>query len=220
MKDTRKKMAELLELRNKEQADFKKALKADAEAVVVLNRAIVALTGFYKKNGISMTLIQRGSPDKAPELAWESQGDAYKGHNEENHGIVQILAMLVEDYTLEMRKGRTDDAKAQDEFEADRQAMNDMFRTQKESYVGAEQELAEVEAAQQEAKGTFDQAKSDASDQDKLKKTLGTDCGWIKKKFGDRRKQRATELDGLAEAKNLLAAAQRGSFDELMLIER
>jgi len=201
-------------------------LKFDQEAVNILNKAIVALTAFYKKNGISMTLVQQKpreysvNPDKAPELAWEHQGDEYEGRKEENHGIIQILAMLVEDYTHEMKTGRADDAKAQEEFEAGRLAMNDLLHTQKESYVGAEQELAEVEARLQEARGTFDQKTYELSEQDKMKKTLGADCRWIEKMFGERRKKREAELDGLAEAKNLLAAAQGGNFDELMLIER
>jgi len=213
-------------LRNKEEADFKKALKFDQEAVNILNKAIVALTAFYKKNGISMTLVQQKpreysvDPDKAPELAWERQGDEYEGRKEENHGIIQILAMLVEDYTHEMKTGRANDAQAQNEFEADRQAMNDVLHAQKESYVEAEQKLAEVGAKLQEAKSTFDQTKSELSDQEKMKKTLGADCGWIKKTFGERRKKRNAELDGLAEAKNLLTATQGGNFDELMLIER
>merc|ERR1712008_154522 len=130
------------------------------------------------------------------------------------------LAMLVEDYTHEMKTGRADNAKAQEEFEADRQAMNDMLHAQEESYVSAEQELAEVEAKLQEAKSSFDQKASELSDQEKMKKTLGSDCGWIEKKFGERRKKREAELEGLVEAKNLLAAAQGGNFDELMLIER
>merc|ERR1719410_593986 len=104
-----------------------------------------------------MTLVQQKprehliDPDRAPELAWERQGDEYEGRKEENHGIIQILAMLVQDYTHEIKTGRADDAKAQREFEADRQAMNDMLHKQKESYVGAEQELAEVGARWQDA---------------------------------------------------------------------
>jgi len=226
IEETKTNMKEALDLRNKEQADFVNALKADKEAVDVLNQAVVALSAFYKKFGIPMTLLQQQplhyslDRDKAPELAWERQGDDYTGRKELNTGIVQILSMVAEDYTNEMKTGRADDAKAQELFEREHQAMINTLHAQKESYVGAEQELAEMEEMLHETKGTFDQKGSELSDQAELKKTLSADCGWIKKMFGERRKKREVELDGLVEAKNLLAAAQGGSFDELMLMER
>jgi len=225
MKDTKTEIKERLELRNKEVAEFRKALKADSEAVDTLNKVIVALTAFYKKNGIPMTLVQKPpeytiDQDKAPELGWDGEGDEYTGKKEETHGIIQILAMLADDYKHEMKVGRANDAKAQEEFEADREAMNEALHAQKESYVGAEQELAEIEAKLQEAQATFDQKGSYLSDEAKMRKTLDADCGWVKTKFAERRKKRKAELDGLAEAKNILAAAQGGNYDELMLMER
>merc|ERR1740138_1768573 len=39
-------------LRNKEHADFAQALKDDTDAIALIQRAIVALTKFYKNNGI------------------------------------------------------------------------------------------------------------------------------------------------------------------------
>jgi len=226
IEETQKNIKDRLDLRNKEQADFENTLKSDKEAIDVLNQAIVALTAFYKKHGIPMTLVQQKppeysiDPDKAPELAWEGKGDAYTGHKEENHGIVQILSMLVGDYTHEMKTGRADNTKEQELYEGELQAMTNMLHSQKESYVGAAQELAEMEEMLHEAKGAFDQKGSELSDQAKLKKELSADCSWIKKTFRERREKRKAELDGLAEAKNVLAAAQGGSFDELMLMER
>jgi len=226
IEETQKNIKDRLDLRNKEQADFENTLKSDKEAIDVLNQAIVALTAFYKKHGIPMTLVQQKppeysiDPDKAPELAWEGKGDAYTGHKEENHGIVQILSMLVEDYTHEMKTGRADNTKEQELYEGELQSMTNMLHSQKESYVGAAQELAEMEEMLHEAKGAFDQKGSELSDQAKLKKELSADCSWIKKTFRERREKRKAELDGLAEAKNVLAAAQGGSFDELMLVER
>jgi len=222
MQETKNNMKELLDSRNKEQAAFANALKADAEAVDVLNQAIVSLTAFYKKFKIPMTLVQEQplqyslDPDKAPELAWQGQ-DRYTGRKALNRGIVSILSMLVEDYTNEMKISRSGDAKAQEGFEAERQVMNNMLHTQKESYVDAQQELAEMEEMLHEAKSTFDQLGSELSDQAELKKTLHGDCFWFQRNFQYRRKMRKAELDGLADAKNLLAGAVTGNFDELLL---
>merc|ERR1719247_3088163 len=61
---TKKAMEELLNMRNKEEADFQQALKDDAAAVELLGQAIEALSKFYTDNKI--TLLQKR---KAPEYS-------------------------------------------------------------------------------------------------------------------------------------------------------
>merc|ERR1719161_1323536 len=65
-------MNEMLAARNKESADFKKALKDDVDAVALLEQAIAAITKFYTDNKIPLELVQREpeytvDEDKAPE---------------------------------------------------------------------------------------------------------------------------------------------------------
>merc|ERR1719261_2458307 len=83
-------MADLLKFRNKEEADFKQALKDDMDAADLLRQAIAALSSFYKRNKMDVPqLIQKGpeyaqDPDKAPEASFS--GD-YGGRKSESGGI-------------------------------------------------------------------------------------------------------------------------------------
>merc|ERR1719217_1650175 len=92
-------MKELLDFRNKEEADFRQALKDDADAAALLKKAIVALSEFYTRNKMPVpSLIQKApeyteDPDKAPAADF-SASDSRKS---ESGGIIAILEMLVED---------------------------------------------------------------------------------------------------------------------------
>merc|ERR1712187_1100046 len=74
MAQTKSDMEDLLVMRNDEDAAFKKALKDDADAVKLIEEAIVSLSEFYKNNKIPLELVQKKSDpeytvdeDKAPE---------------------------------------------------------------------------------------------------------------------------------------------------------
>merc|ERR1740123_1990103 len=210
MEDTKKKMKERLKLRNDEQEDFEEALKVDQEAIDSLNQAITALMKFYKKNKIPLNLAQEepkctNDPDKAPELEWAQGGDSYGGRKEESTGIIAILSMIVEDYQNEMKTGRQEDAEAQEDYEKDRAAMEEVLHAAKESHSTKSNELAETQDAIRDAKGFLEQKEDEMDDEEGMKKTLTKDCNWLKTHFDSRRKKREAELDGLAEAKNILA---------------
>merc|ERR1740123_1940787 len=170
MEDTKKKMKERLKLRNDEREDFEEALKVDQEAIDSLNQAITALMKFYKKNKIPLNLAQEepkytNDPDKAPELEWAQGGDSYGGRKEESTGIIAILSMIVEDYQNEMKTGRQEDAEAQEEYEKDRAAMEEVLHALKESHANKIGELG---------------------DEADMKKTLTGDCDWIRTHFKSR----------------------------------
>merc|ERR1719198_166424 len=115
-------MDELLEMRNKEEADHKQALKDDAEAVRLLTEAIAALSKFYKDNQ-APALLQKApeyanDPNKAPETSFDDGN--YGGAKSQTGGVVAILEMLKDDMMKEMKTGRADDAAAQAAFEKDR----------------------------------------------------------------------------------------------------
>jgi len=216
MDDTKKKMAERLKLRNGEREDFEEALKVDQEAIDSLNQAIIALTKFYKKNKIPLNLAQKEpkytiDPDKAPEMEWAGQ-DSYGGRKEESTGIIAILSMTVEDYQKEMKTGRQQDAEAEEDYEKDRAAMEEVLNALKESHSNKVSELAETQNSLGDAKSFLDQKEGEMDDEKGMKKTLTKDCNWLRTHFKSRRSKRKAELDGLAEAKNILAGGGDSSL--------
>merc|ERR1719261_1460887 len=75
-------MADLLKFRNKEEADFKQALKDDMDAADLLKQAIAALSSFYKRNKMDVPqLIQ-----KAPEYAKDQDKAPDAGFADGNYG--------------------------------------------------------------------------------------------------------------------------------------
>merc|ERR1719277_1046753 len=141
----------MLQMRNEERATFEQALKDDNDAVALLDQAIIYLSQFYKRNGISLSLLSKAAqpeytvdPDQAPETIWE--GGNYGGMKSHSSGIIAIISMVKEDLEKEMKTGRADDAAAQKDYEKDRAAMKEMLDAQTASKMATEKELAELQA--------------------------------------------------------------------------
>jgi len=218
---TKKDMGELLDMRNKEVADFRQALKDDSDAVDLLSQAIVALEDFYKRNKMEVPqLIQKQAPeyhedpDKAPETSWK--GGDYGGRKSETGGIIAILEMLREDVQKEMKEGRADDAAAQEKYLKQNAALQETLDAQEETKANTEKELADLEQKMGQYEDYKDSKEEDKDAEEDTKKALHTDCEWVKTHFESRREKRKTEEQGLVDAKAFLAGVEAGK-DELPL---
>jgi len=207
-------MEELLEMRNKGSGDFVKALKSDTDAIALIEQAIISLSGFYKRNKISLELAQKKeeptyteNPDKAPETTF-SEGSSRKG---ESSGIVAILSMIKEDMEMEIKTGRSEDASAQREYLQQKASMKKALEAQQTTKAATETELAELQttiAGQEESKG---QHETDLGGQNELKEAINVDCSWVETHFQPRMDKRKTEIAGLEDAKNYLAGVEAGT---------
>jgi len=218
IKTTKEEMAQRLEMRNEERAEFKAALKDDADAVTLLGEAIVALSEFYKSNKIPLELAQQEpeytvDKDKAPETTWD--GDNYGGRKSESTGIIAILSMLREDLEKEMKTGRDEDAAGQKKYEEDRNSMQGTLDAQLTSKTQTEKDLAEHQAKMADTQEFMDQKGGDLAAAKDMQATLEHDCAWVETHFETRREKRKTEIDGLAEAKNILAGADSSDDDTI-----
>eukprot|EP00747_Dinoflagellata_sp_TGD_P155703 gnl/TRDRNA2_/TRDRNA2_177604_c2_seq29.p1 gnl/TRDRNA2_/TRDRNA2_177604_c2~~gnl/TRDRNA2_/TRDRNA2_177604_c2_seq29.p1 ORF type:complete len:611 (+),score=235.44 gnl/TRDRNA2_/TRDRNA2_177604_c2_seq29:269-1834(+) len=211
MEETKKEMKEILDQRNEEEDQFKKALKEDMEAAEVIGKAITALSAFYKKNKIPLELVQKKKApeysvdeDKAPETGFSGAGK----RSSESTGLVAILSMLKEDVEKEIKVAREEDAEAQKEYEADRGDLKATLDATTASKVQTETELANLQA-KIASYDEFKQQKGNELDaQKQLEKTLFEDCDWVKQHFDSRAEKRKAEIDGLMDAKNVLAGAE------------
>jgi hypothetical protein len=215
---TKSDMEQLLDMRNKESKAHVKALKDDADAVALIEKAIVSLSQYYKNNKIPLDLMQKKAPeytvdeDKAPETSF-SGGGARKG---ESGGIVAILEMVKEDTENEMKVSRSDDADSEAGYEKNRAALQDTFDAQEASKIQAEKELADTEGKIADTEEFKSGKGADLGEEQKLKASIEKDCAWVKSHFETRRDKRKAEIEGLVEAKNFLAGVEAGDDDELM----
>jgi len=225
--DTKDDMTELLEMRNDAVAEFKQAMKDDALAIGLLEKAIEALSGFYERNKISMSgFVQKADPeysvdkDAAPTLSYEgtrtdggfSGGAAYGGRKGETGGIVAIITMLKEDLEKEISQGKKDNAAAEEQYEGQKATLKKGLDAQTASKISNEKELAALEGKMRDVDEYKGQKGADAAAEQQMANTLATDCDWVKTHFEARREKRKAEQDGLEEAKNFLA----GGFEMTM----
>jgi len=206
-------MADLLKFRNGEEADFKQALKDDTDALGLLRKAISALSSFYKRNKMDVPqLIQKPEyakdEDKAPDAGFADSN--YGGRKSESGGILAILAMLAEDTEKELKECRADNDDAQAKYLKQNGAMHDTLDAQEESKANAETELADLEEKISSYEKFQGEKEADQDAENDNKRSVATDCDWVKGHFEDRRTKRKTEIQGLVDAKSFLATGGSG----------
>jgi len=207
-------MAEILSMRNKESAAFIQSLADDTDAIGLLNKAIVALNAFYKRNKIPLELVQQPGdytvdPDKAPETNWKGAG--YEGRTSESGGVIAILHMLAEDLAIEMGQARTEDASAQKEYLTQRDAMQTAVNTAEATKSATATELADTNMNIQEAEEFKAREGKDLAGETDKQAALSTDCAWVETHFESRRQKRKVEMAGLVDAKDYLAGVEAGT---------
>lgn len=210
---TKEDMEDAKELRIKEVEEFRQAVKDDTQAIGLLEKAIAALSRFYNKNGgKAASLAQTAAEpeydaDKAPETSWKG---SYGGKKGESKGVVAILGMIKEDLHKEIKTAREDDGEAQVMYEKGRAAMKETLDKQTASKVAVEKDIAGMEFRISDLEEFVSAKGDDLDSESQLKKSLETDCGWIKTHFESRRTKRKAEMDGLSEAKSYLAGVDAG----------
>merc|ERR1719269_55489 len=211
MSDLNTTMADALALRNQQNTDFKAAIKADSDSVVLLTKAIEALSKFYEKNSFVQSKKQpeyTESEDVAPEASFSGS----TSRSSENTGIVSLLDMIKEDMENEMKVARKEEAEAEAEYRK-------MLKESQESMAAMEQKcvdlMSQVAAITKENKDTqavHDDKHASKLATDKYLNDIKEECDWIDSKFDTRKAQRKDEIAGLESAKGQLAGMKTASL--------
>merc|ERR1719473_101822 len=217
---TNETMAELLAARNKENEEFKQALKDDTDAVALIQQAIEALTAFYTNNKLPLAFSQEDpkytvDEDKAPDTF---EGD-YGGRKSESTGIIAILSMLKEDLEKEIKTGREEEAEAQAEYEKQRAALQETMNKLLETRTALEDEKADIDSKIADAKGEVENKESLKDDKEGELDAMKPNCDWVLSTFDSRREKRKAEIQGLIEAKGMLAGATPGEGDSMEFVQ-
>merc|ERR1719316_1382092 len=202
MEDLQKAMDEALENRNKEHEAFKQAMQDDADAVMLIGKAIEALNSFYAPK-----LLQQPEYTTNPDTAPEAKFSSNEGRKSEGGGVIAILSMIKEDIEKEMKTTRADEAedlaaykKLYKESAASMKALEEKKVTLGQDIAGKMKEISEIEAVL----GDKDASKKATDD---LLESLKPNCDWISRTFDTRMEKRKAEMEGLANAKSVLAGA-------------
>jgi len=209
IKENEDDMAESEAERKEERSKHLVALKHDKEALALLEDAIVSIKAFYKDNKIAV--LQQNAkatsePDKtAPELGFDSK--SYEGGKDSTKGLIAMMDMVREDMVNEIKQGKADDKENQELFEKERQTITELLDKQKKNELASVKALAEKEGETSDKEDFKADTEASLEDANKEKESLSKDCAWVKTNFASRREKRKTEIEGLVEAKGLLAGA-------------
>merc|ERR1719313_2641703 len=177
----------------KERAENKKAeLEAEVEAP----------DGFYNK-----ALLQQPEYKANEDTAPETFSGDYEGRKSEGGGVIAILSMIKEDIENEMKHARKDEAEdmaAYEKLRAESQASLTALEEKKVSLnqdiAGKMRDIAGVEAV-------LEDKENSKTATDDLLKSLKPNCDWIARTFDMRMEKRKAEMEGLTNAKGVLAGA-------------
>jgi len=222
--NTNSALDEALDQRNEENDEFKKALKDDVDAVALIEMAIGALTKFYTDNKLPVALVQKEpeyteDPDKAPDASF---GDGSK-RKSETGGIIAILSMLKEDLEKEIATARAAEAKDQADYESERSDLTDTLNAQESTKNTLEGEKADLSMKISDTTTEIENHEEMKGNTLDARDALKPSCQWVADHFESRRKNRKAEIDGLQEAKAILAGAeflQLSSTDSAQFLHR
>jgi len=189
---------------------FEQAKADDTAAIALLQQASKALESYSKNNALLQKAPEfKRSKDDAPEAKF-SKKDSRK---QANNGILAILAQITENLQREIAEGAEQEANDQAEYEKQRADDRQTHQTLKDTRSDLQAEVAETKADI----GALEQDKTNTEGQrdtvvDVLKE-IKPGCDWIRQNFDNRRFLRKQEVEGLMDAKAVLAGADlSGSF--------
>merc|ERR1719379_2874154 len=204
-------MANATDVRNSDNRIFKAAIKADTDSVMLVTKAIEALSKFYslRQDHVKITKDAKQpeyttSEDTPP----ETFEGTYGGRGSENKGIVGILAMIKEDLQKDIAKAHEEEAEGVAEY-------RQMVAESRETIAALDKKINAMKAQIADTELEIEEDSTEWKEKDQQKKAtdayiaeIKPNCDWIKDNFKPRAEARKTEMDGLETAKGQLAGMQ------------
>jgi DNA repair exonuclease SbcCD ATPase subunit len=236
MEKTKETMDEMTKKRKEETDDFKKVVKADEDAIALLDEASAELAKYYDANKLLQlesfaasrdNFLKLSEPNQVngtvklaaakpkPETNWDAEGGSRKGEAGAARGVLEILAMLKEDLQKEIKSARQDEVDAQVEYEKVLLDLERGYRASKKSKLKAESELSDLKVEKADTTEYKEAKEKELEDEEKLAKAIAANCDWVKTHFDKRHEAREAEIAGLQDAKDFLAGVGTDSDLEL-----
>merc|ERR1719223_1723743 len=201
-------------MRGDEHTEWEAADRDDGAAAELVTRGKDVLAGFYEENNLNllqknkMDPVVAGEAPPPPPAPWEAP---YGGKTGESQGIVAILEMIHEDILKDQTKGKADEDKAEETFQA--------FKK------NSEQQISTLEGANTDLEETKGQKEDDISTAKEQRGAKHDELNAVIAKINDATpscvyntinypvplENRQVEIDGLIKAKAIL---QGGEFPE------
>merc|ERR1719486_1080593 len=159
--------------------------------------------------GAAQAFTQEGEPvfevseDQAPDATFTSSGKS----SGESKGIVSIMTMIKEDLDAEISNGVKNEEETQAKFEEQMGEANKLLDDLKAKKTNLEQAISDTNTEIDEAEVLKEDLQGLLTEEKDYLASIKPDCDWILNSFSERREKRAAELEGLLQAKGMLAGA-------------
>jgi len=205
IKSLDKSVLESTEQRKSEHEDFTSSQASNSAAQELLSFAMNRLRKFYKpglyqKPTIVFAEIRAHSNDASP-----ATFDAYSKKKDESDGVLGMLQLLVKDLDKEMIEAKTSEKDGQKDYEemltdsAQKRALDSATLTDKN--IAKASLEADIEASK-DAKASTGKELMAA---DRYMSSLHAECDWLLQYADVRAQARTSEMESLADAKNVLS---------------
>jgi hypothetical protein len=204
-----KSVAEATENRKEENSDYKTLMANNGAAKEIMLFAKNRLNKFYNpklyKPPAKEELVQVSSHD-APPPPPETQ-DAYKKQGEAGNGVIAMIDTLIKELDTEMTEAETEERLAQEDYE-------EFMADSKEKRAADSKAVADKAASKGDTEDQL--AKLQESHKDILIEIMATDqvktnlhgqCDFLLKYYDVRKEARASEVESLKKAKDVLNGA-------------
>jgi hypothetical protein len=223
-------MDDALAIRVDENSVYAAARDKDVQAMSVLNETNHVLNAFFKNNSLDLnaeegagapqtftqTLLQRGrrqpglpefevSADQAPDTV--ATGEEYGGRRQDNRVVIDMLSMLYDNLDAEIRGADLAENKSKADYEAYVNDSKAMLATWVTSKTNLEEAKATDLSTIDQLEGMVDVEEGELGAIEDYRERIRPNCEWIMRAFDGRLQQRADEMNGLVDAKALLAGA-------------
>merc|ERR1719486_1093643 len=162
--------------------------------------------------GAAQAFTQEGEPvfevseDQAPDASFTSAGKS----SGESKGIVSIMTMIKEDLEDEISNGVKDEEETQAKFEEQMGNANKLLDDLRAKKTNLEQAISDTNTEIDESEVVKEDTQGLLKEEKDYLASIKPDCDWILNSFTERREKRAIEMEGLLEAKGMLAGASPG----------
>merc|ERR1719265_2499005 len=223
MADLQDEMDNALANRNAQNKEFKDALKADTDAVMLLAKTIEALSKYYVKNGLALSQKKkkhqkahhaRKQPEytTSDETAPTADFSSSTSSSSQNSGIVSIIENIKEDLEKEMETSKKDEAASMAAYRKMLKESADSMQAMKDKVISLKEEIADTGKKMEDEQDVWDDLHNQKLAVDEYLDSIKEQCDWIMSNFDSRAVARKEEIEGLDDAKSSLAGGATGSF--------
>jgi len=199
-----KSVAEATANRKAENAEYKESMTSNVAAKKLLEMAEARLSKFYAGKFVQIRVHDADTaPPSPPPETW----DAYKTQGEGAGGVAQMLRVLMTDLEKEIVESKVEEKSAQSEYERFIADSGEKRRVDSQALADKESAKADLEKALQTMGTTRKSTRFEAMAKAETLRDLHIECDFLLANYETRQEARATEVDSLKKAKDVLSGA-------------